>query len=37
MPSITVGKENSGNVDLHYEDHPWDKTGCPYSRISAER
>ena len=21
MPSITVGKENSGNIDLYYEDH----------------
>ncbi len=21
MPTITVGKENSGNIDLHYEDH----------------
>src|SRR5579872_6388217 len=21
MPYVTVGKENSGNIDLHYEDH----------------
>jgi non-heme chloroperoxidase len=21
MPLVTVGKENSGNIDLHYEDH----------------
>src|SRR5436305_14926290 len=21
MPHITVGKENSGNIDLYYEDH----------------
>src|SRR6202040_799939 len=21
MPYVTVGKENSGNVDLYYEDH----------------
>jgi hypothetical protein len=21
MPSITVGKENSGNIELYYEDH----------------
>ena len=21
MPYITVGKENSGNIDLYYEDH----------------
>jgi non-heme chloroperoxidase len=21
MPVVTVGKENSGNIDLHYEDH----------------
>ena len=21
MPFVTVGKENSGNIDLHYEDH----------------
>jgi non-heme chloroperoxidase len=21
MPSVTVGKENSGNIDLYYEDH----------------
>jgi non-heme chloroperoxidase len=27
MPYVTVGKENSGNIDLYYEDHgsgkPW--------------
>jgi non-heme chloroperoxidase len=21
MPYVTVGKENSGNIDLYYEDH----------------
>ena len=21
MPRITVGKENSGNIELYYEDH----------------
>ncbi len=26
MPFVNVGKENSGNIDLHYEDHG---TGSP--------
>ena len=21
MPNVTVGKENSGNIELYYEDH----------------
>jgi hypothetical protein len=31
MPSITVGKENSANVDLHYK-----RTGAPVSLLSIE-
>jgi non-heme chloroperoxidase len=42
MPSITVGKENSGNIDLYYEDHGSGKPvvlihGYPLSGASWER
>ncbi len=30
MPFVTVGKENSGNIDLHYEDHG---SGQPFTDI----
>jgi len=36
MPCITVGKENSGNIDLYYEDHAR-VSRCPNPRISTER
>src|ERR1035437_3278134 len=29
MPYITVGKENSGNIDLYYEDHGSGKPVVP--------
>ena len=32
MPYVNVGKENSGNIDLYYEDHG---SGCAYSWISV--
>ena len=32
MPYITVGKENSGKIDLYYEDHG---TGIPVVLIHA--
>ena len=42
MPFVTVGKENSGNIDLHYEDHGTGKPvvlihGYPLSGASWER
>jgi len=42
MPFITVGKENSGNIDLYYEDHGSGKPivlihGYPLSGASWER
>lgn len=42
MPSITVGKENSGNIDLYYEDHGSGKPvvlihGYPLSGASWEK
>ena len=42
MPYITVGKENSGNIDLYYEDHGTGKPivlihGYPLSSASWER
>src|SRR5260370_9934648 len=42
MPYITVGKENSGNIDLYYEDHGAGKTvilmhGYPLSGASWEK
>jgi non-heme chloroperoxidase len=42
MPYITVGKENSGNIDLYYEDHGSGKPvvlihGYPLSGASWER
>jgi len=42
MPYITVGKENSGNIDLYYEDHGSGKPvvlihGYPLSCISWEK
>jgi non-heme chloroperoxidase len=42
MPYITVGKENSGNIDLYYEDHGTGKTvvlihGYPLSGASWEK
>jgi len=42
MPYITVGKENSGNIDLYYEDHGSGKSvvlihGYPLSGASWER
>jgi non-heme chloroperoxidase len=42
MPYITVGKENSGNIDLHYEDHGSGKPvvlihGYPLSGASWEK
>ena len=42
MPYITVGKENSGNIDLYYEDHGWGKSvvlihGYPLSGASWEK
>ncbi|HTS78300.1 MAG TPA: alpha/beta hydrolase [Bryobacteraceae bacterium] len=42
MPSITVGKENSGNIDLYYEDHGSGKPvvlihGYPLSGTSWEK
>src|SRR5256886_5244152 len=42
MPFVTVGKENSGNIDLHYEDHGSGKPvvlihGSPLSGASGER
>jgi non-heme chloroperoxidase len=42
MPFITVGKENSGNVDLYYEDHGSGKPivlihGYPLSGASWEK
>ena len=41
MPYITVGKENSGNIDLYYEDHGSGKPvvlihGYPLSGASWE-
>ncbi|MGA2581493.1 MAG: alpha/beta hydrolase [Bryobacteraceae bacterium] len=42
MPYVTVGKENSGNIDLYYEDHGAGKPvvlihGYPLSGASWER
>src|SRR5947208_5378391 len=42
MPSISVGKENSGSIDLYYEDHGSGDTvvlihGYPLSGASWER
>src|ERR1700724_2762309 len=42
MPYITVGKENSGNIDLYYEDNGSGKTvvlihGYPLSGASWEK
>ena len=42
MPFITVGKENSGNIDLYYEDHGSGKPvvlihGYPLSGASWEK
>jgi pimeloyl-ACP methyl ester carboxylesterase len=42
MPYITVGKENSGNIELHYDDHGSGKPvvlihGWPFSGASWER
>ena len=42
MPYITVGKENSGNIDLYYEDHGAGKPivlihGYPLNGASWER
>jgi non-heme chloroperoxidase len=42
VPYLTVGKENSGNIDLYYEDHGSGKTvvlihGYPLSGASWER
>ena len=42
MPNITVGKENSGNIDLYYEDHGSGKPvvlihGYPLSGASWEK
>src|SRR5215813_14732430 len=42
MPYVTVGKENSGNIDIYYEDHGSGKTvvlihGYPLSGASWER
>ena len=42
MPQITVGKENSGNIDLYYEDHGSGKPvmlihGYPLSGASWEK
>ena len=42
MPYVTVGKENSGNVDLYYEDHGSGKPvvlihGYPLSGASWEK
>ena len=42
MPHISVGKENSGNIDLYYEDHGSGKTvvlihGYPLSGASWEK
>jgi pimeloyl-ACP methyl ester carboxylesterase len=42
MPYITAGKENSGNIDLYYEDHGTGKPvvlihGYPLSGASWER
>jgi len=36
MPYITVGKENSGDIELYYEDHG-SGNRCPDPRISIER
>ncbi len=42
MPYVTVGKENSGNIELHYDDHGSGKPvvlihGWPFSGASWER
>src|SRR5246500_1208218 len=42
MPFVTVGKENSGNIDLYYEDHGTGKPvvlihGYPLSGASWEK
>jgi len=42
MPYVTVGKENSGNIELYYEDHGSDKPvvlihGYPLSGASWEK
>ena len=37
MPYVTVGKENSSNIELYYEDHGSGTTGCPDPWISIER
>jgi len=42
MPTVTVGKENSGNIDLYYEDHGSGKPvvlihGYPLSGASWEK
>ena len=35
MPSITVGKENSGNIDLYYEDHGTGKPDSAHRRFGT--
>src|SRR5258705_12603781 len=42
MPYVTVGKENSGNIELHYDDHGSGEPvvlihGWPFSGASWER
>ena len=42
MPYVTAGKENSGNIDLYYEDHGTGKPvvlihGWPLSGASWEK
>jgi len=32
MPVVTVGSENSGSIDLYYEDHG---NGMPWSRSTV--
>jgi non-heme chloroperoxidase len=34
MPYVTVGQENSGSIDLYYEDH---RSGDPVVLIMATR
>jgi hypothetical protein len=34
MPYVTVGKENSGNIELHYDDHG---SGCLHSFEAGHR
>ena len=38
MPYITVGKENSSDIELYYEDHGSGRTCCHLDpRISTKR